>query len=68
MILVVHSYGGVIITGVAGRMAERVRALVYLDAIVPEESGVSAVAARNPERMAALRAQLANGDFMVAPD
>ena len=68
VILVGHSYGGVIITGVAGRMPERVRALVYLDAIVPEESGVSAVAARNPERTATLRAQLANGDFMVAPD
>mgnify|MGYP004144613817 FL=1 len=29
---------------------------------------MSAVAARNPERTAILRAQLANGDFMVAPD
>ena len=40
VILVGHSYGGVIITGVAGRLPERIRALVYLDAIVPEKSGV----------------------------
>ena len=68
VILVGHSYGGVIITGVAGRMPERLRTLVYLDAIVPEQSGVSAVADRNPERTAAFREQLANGGFMVDPD
>ena len=35
VILVGHSYGGMVITGVADRLAERVRALVYLDAFVP---------------------------------
>jgi pimeloyl-ACP methyl ester carboxylesterase len=35
VILVGHSYGGMVITGVADRMAERVRSLVYLDAFVP---------------------------------
>ena len=54
VILVGHSYGGVIITGVAGRLPERIRTLVYLDAIVPEKSGVSAIANRNPERTACL--------------
>ena len=49
-------------------MPERIRTLVYLDAIVPEQSGVSAIADRNPERTAAFRAQLANGGFMVEPD
>ncbi|MEV4014119.1 alpha/beta hydrolase [Nonomuraea angiospora] len=34
--LVGHSYGGMVITGVAGRAPERVSALVYLDAFVPE--------------------------------
>ncbi|MGW3349787.1 alpha/beta fold hydrolase [Nonomuraea rubra] len=33
--LVGHSYGGMVITGVAGRVPERVAALVYLDAFVP---------------------------------
>ena len=31
-----HSYGGMVVTGVADRMPERVAALVYLDAFVPE--------------------------------
>ena len=57
-----------IITGVASWLPERIRALVYLDAIVPEKSGVSAIANRNPERTAAFCAQLANGGFMVEPD
>ena len=36
VILVGHSYGGLVITGVAGRIPEKVRALVYLDAVAPE--------------------------------
>ena len=34
-ILVGHSYGGMVITGVADRLAERLAHLVYLDASVP---------------------------------
>jgi pimeloyl-ACP methyl ester carboxylesterase len=34
--LVGHSYGGMVITGVAGRASHRVSALVYIDAFVPE--------------------------------
>ncbi|MET9239871.1 alpha/beta fold hydrolase [Nonomuraea sp. NPDC003709] len=34
-ILVGHSYGGMVITGAADRAPERVRDLVYLDAVVP---------------------------------
>lgn len=36
VILCGHSYGGMVITGVADRMPERIRALVYLDAFLPE--------------------------------
>lgn len=36
VILVGHSYGGMVITGVADRMADRIKSLVYLDAFVPE--------------------------------
>ena len=32
-----HSYGGMVITGVAGEIAERVRTLVYIDAFVPAD-------------------------------
>jgi pimeloyl-ACP methyl ester carboxylesterase len=36
VILCGHSYGGMVITGVADRMASRIKSLVYLDAFVPE--------------------------------
>jgi pimeloyl-ACP methyl ester carboxylesterase len=37
IILVGHSYGGMVITGVAEQIPERIRKLVYLDAILPED-------------------------------
>lgn len=36
VILVGHSFGGTIITGVADRIPERIGHLVYLDAVIPE--------------------------------
>ncbi len=36
VVLAGHSYGGMVITGVADRIPERIRALAYLDAFVPE--------------------------------
>ncbi len=35
IILCGHSYGGMVVTGVADRLPQRIRALVYLDAFVP---------------------------------
>src|SRR5215470_4120883 len=37
VVLCGHSYGGCVITGVAGRIPERIRSLVYLDAFVLED-------------------------------
>ena len=37
VVLVGHSYGGMVITGVADQVPERLRRLVYLDAFVPED-------------------------------
>lgn len=37
LVLVGHSYGGMVITGVADRIPQRVDALVYLDALVPHD-------------------------------
>jgi pimeloyl-ACP methyl ester carboxylesterase len=37
IILVGHSYGGMVITGVAGLMADRLRTLFYLDAFLPQD-------------------------------
>lgn len=54
VILVGHSYGGMVITGVADSIPERIKHLVYLDAFVPND-GESAFTARTdgksgPER------------------
>lgn len=40
-VLVGHSYGGSIISGVADAEPDRIRALVYLDALVPEDGDSS---------------------------
>jgi pimeloyl-ACP methyl ester carboxylesterase len=37
IVLVGHSYGGMVITGVADRVPDRIRRLVYLDAMVPND-------------------------------
>ena len=68
IILVGHSYGGLIITGVASAVPEKISSLIYLDAFVPEESGASIFANANPARMAQFEAQLENGGFLVEPD
>jgi len=47
IVLLGHSYGGMVITGVADRMPERVRRLIYLDAMIPE-SGESAADIMGP--------------------
>lgn len=49
--LVGHSYGGMIITGVASRIADRIAGLVYVDAFVPTRSGQATNAMANPERV-----------------
>jgi pimeloyl-ACP methyl ester carboxylesterase len=36
VVLCGHSYGGMVVTGVADRMPERIRSLVFLDAFVPD--------------------------------
>ena len=47
VLLVGHSFGGMVITGIADRMPERIAQLVYLDAAVPK-SGQSMMT-QNPE-------------------
>lgn len=37
IVLVGHSYGGMVVTGVADRLSSRIRRLIYLDAILPED-------------------------------
>ena len=42
VVLVGHSYGGMIISGVATQIPERLETLIYLDAFVPTENDQSA--------------------------
>jgi pimeloyl-ACP methyl ester carboxylesterase len=66
-ILVGHSYGGVVITGVAARLAARLRHLVYLDAMVlhPGESWSST---HSPAVQAARRQAIAEHGALPPPD
>jgi pimeloyl-ACP methyl ester carboxylesterase len=54
LVLVGHSYGGMVVTGVADRAPQRIRRLVYLDAFVPE-NGKCAFDYILPERAAGMR-------------
>ena len=51
VVLVGHSYGGMIITGVADRVPDRIRHLVYLDALLPENGeSVDQIAPKNVKK------------------
>ncbi|MEO8030400.1 MAG: alpha/beta fold hydrolase [Gemmatimonadota bacterium] len=64
VILVGHSYGGMVITGVADRIPERIRRVVYVDAFLPE-SGESAMDLAQTAGLA-LQPMLRDG-FLVPP-
>ena len=68
VVLVGHSYGGIVTSGVAGQVPERLRALVYLDAFVAEVSGEALFAKADPARMAAFQEQIDAGAIGLAPD
>lgn len=65
VVLVGHSYGGMIVTGVADSIPDRIKKLVYLDAIVPQdgESAFDALRLRN-DLSFSTRVQ-ANQDFLL---
>jgi pimeloyl-ACP methyl ester carboxylesterase len=48
VILVGHSFAGLVITGVADRLRDRIRRIVFLDALVPSEQRPAGIA-RDPE-------------------
>lgn len=63
VVLVGHSYGGMVVSGVADQVPERIRALVYLDAFVPR-NGQAVADLLGPEARAAL---LESGDWRIPP-
>ena len=64
IILVGHSYGGMVITGVADIIPERIRKLVYLDAMVPRD-GESVMELMDPKGEGL--SKMIKGDFLVPP-
>jgi len=52
VILIGHSYGGMVITGVADRLPDRIKKLVYFDAFLPENGESADVAISGRERPA----------------
>jgi pimeloyl-ACP methyl ester carboxylesterase len=66
-ILIGHSYGGMVATGVADRVPERISRLIYLDAFVPKD-GQAMVDLLGADAAARLREGVKNGDgWRVAP-
>jgi pimeloyl-ACP methyl ester carboxylesterase len=65
-VLVGHSYGGAVISGVADRAADRLRALVYLDAAVPHD-GVSVLEHQPAERGRHMQELVAGNDGWRLP-
>ncbi|HTI04537.1 MAG TPA: alpha/beta fold hydrolase [Gemmatimonadales bacterium] len=65
VVLVGHSYGGMIITGVADRVPDRIKRLVYVDALLPD-SGESVVTMQGADTgRSNFLAQLKRGDYLV---
>ncbi|GAN77531.1 alpha/beta fold hydrolase [Acidisphaera rubrifaciens] len=66
VVLCGHSYGGLVITGVADRLSERIASLVYLDAMMPKDGDTAfTVVPSLLEPFTELSAEL--GGTMVAP-
>jgi pimeloyl-ACP methyl ester carboxylesterase len=67
VVLCGHSYGGCVITGVADRLPERMRALVYLDAFVLEDGQGLHDTLPPPARAAQIDGANASGDGWRVP-
>jgi pimeloyl-ACP methyl ester carboxylesterase len=65
VILVGHSYGGMVITGVADRAADRIRELVYLDAAHPRNGESLVDTAAQAMAFARSSSQIVNGVELV---
>jgi pimeloyl-ACP methyl ester carboxylesterase len=64
IILVGHSYGGMVITGVADRVPDRIKRLVYLDAMLPNDGeSVSSLTMAGGDWLK----QMTKGDYIVPP-
>jgi pimeloyl-ACP methyl ester carboxylesterase len=64
VILVGHSYGGMVISGVADKIPERIQKVIYLDAFVPSDSeSVKTIQAAKWDQYE----KMVRGDFLAPP-
>lgn len=69
VVLLGHSYGGMVATGVADRARPRIKQLIYLDAFVPQSGqGVGDIAPGRPMPPAAPDASRPPVDWLIAPN
>ncbi len=68
VILVGHSYGGMVVTGVADRIPDRIQQLIYIDALLPE-SAECALDLMPQAQQAAIREDVKNRgfDWLIPP-
>lgn len=64
-VLVGHSYGGMVITGVADRVPEKIRSIVYLDAFIPEDGQAVIDTGVDPEQLEYFRTLRKRGHELV---
>jgi pimeloyl-ACP methyl ester carboxylesterase len=67
VILVGHSYGGMVITGVVDQVPERIAHLVYLDTFVPRDGESVASVSPTVIRLLRLQAQIQDDGWKIAP-
>lgn len=67
VVLCGHSYGGCVVTGVADRIPDRIRALMYIDAFVPESGQSLHDTLPAEQRDAQLRGARETGDGWKVP-
>ncbi len=67
VVLIGHSYGGMVVTGVADRVPERIRHLVFIDALLPDDGESLVTASRGSalEAFARRSVDSARGGFIV---
>ena len=67
VVLCGHSYGGCVITGVADRLPNRIGAMVYLDAFIPEDGESLLDILPDLERIRLLEAVASRGEGWMVP-
>jgi pimeloyl-ACP methyl ester carboxylesterase len=68
VVLIGHSYGGMVATGVADRAPERIAQLIYLDAFVPQDGQALADFWSEAERQRRMDGVKAGDGWRVAPN